>query len=97
MIITATVSIPYSVAQSVQDVHKAMIGNVTLGKEIQADPTRLQQLLQDTKQYESDSQNAIINANDIRILHDMCSYAAANPTIPMSMIAPDCNQTVTTK
>jgi hypothetical protein len=59
----------------------ARIGNVTLGKEIAADDTRLHQLTLDINKYQTDQNVGIETADDLKILHDMCSYAAAEQSI----------------
>lgn len=60
---------------------QARIGNITLGKEIAADDTRSHQLILDINKYQADHNVGIETADDLKILHDMCSYAAAEQSI----------------
>jgi hypothetical protein len=60
---------------------QARIGNITLGKEIAANDTALHQLSLDINKYQADHNVGIETADDLNILHNMCSYAAAEQSI----------------
>jgi hypothetical protein len=71
---------------------EARIGNPTLGKEIFADPACLHQQSLDIRKYQADQNAGIETPEDLKILHDMCSVAAAEqPTIFLSITPSDCN------
>jgi hypothetical protein len=78
---------------------QARIGNVTLGKEIAADSTRSHQLSLDINKYQSDHNVGIETADDLKILHDMCSYAAAEQSIAgvINITPGECDNTVVEK
>jgi hypothetical protein len=71
---------------------EARIGNATLGKEIFTDPARLHQHSLDIRKYEADQNVGIETQEDLNILHDMCSVAAAyQPSMFITITPPECN------